>query len=113
MATIPLKVVQAQLAEIIERLTPGQELVLMRDNQPVATIRAIPPMPPKRRDWRDAVEDLRTRLGLDGRKLRLAEKIDGETMAMRYEWELHQLGNEPLQVDRTKQASAPPAENAE
>jgi antitoxin (DNA-binding transcriptional repressor) of toxin-antitoxin stability system len=43
MQTIPLEEAQSHLAEIIEKLTPGEEVVIVRDNEPVATIRASPP----------------------------------------------------------------------
>ena len=40
MATITLEEAQAHLAEIIDRLTPGAEVVLTRGDKPVATIKA-------------------------------------------------------------------------
>ncbi|HYT89978.1 MAG TPA: hypothetical protein VEL76_14830 [Gemmataceae bacterium] len=43
MQTIPLEEAQLHLSEIIARLTPGEEVVLTRDDKPVATIRATPP----------------------------------------------------------------------
>ena len=42
MATVTLEDAQAHLAEIIERLTPGEEVVLTRGDKPVATIKATP-----------------------------------------------------------------------
>jgi antitoxin (DNA-binding transcriptional repressor) of toxin-antitoxin stability system len=42
MATITLEEAQAHLAEIIDRLTPGAEIVLTRGDKPVATIKATP-----------------------------------------------------------------------
>ena len=42
MATVTVEEAQAHLAEIIERLTPGEEVVLTRGDTPVATIRATP-----------------------------------------------------------------------
>ena len=35
---------QRRLAEIIAQLSPGEEVVLTRGDQPVATIRATPPV---------------------------------------------------------------------
>ena len=42
MVTVTLEEAQTRLAEIIERMTPGEEIVLTRDDQPVATIKATP-----------------------------------------------------------------------
>jgi antitoxin (DNA-binding transcriptional repressor) of toxin-antitoxin stability system len=38
MQTIPLNEAQRHLAEIIAKLTPGEEVVLTRDHQPVARL---------------------------------------------------------------------------
>lgn len=43
MQTITLEEAQGHLAELIEKLMPGEEVVLTRDDKPVATIRAAPP----------------------------------------------------------------------
>jgi antitoxin (DNA-binding transcriptional repressor) of toxin-antitoxin stability system len=43
MHTITLDEAQGRLAEIIEKLAPGEELTLTKDDKPVATIRGIPP----------------------------------------------------------------------
>jgi antitoxin (DNA-binding transcriptional repressor) of toxin-antitoxin stability system len=43
MQTIPLEQAEGHLAEIIDKLPPGEEVVLTRDDKPVATIKAIPP----------------------------------------------------------------------
>jgi antitoxin (DNA-binding transcriptional repressor) of toxin-antitoxin stability system len=40
MQTITLQHAQSHLAEIIDQLAPGEEIVLTRDNKPVATLRA-------------------------------------------------------------------------
>jgi len=40
MHTMPLEQAEGHLAEIIERLSPGEEVVLTRDQKPVATIRS-------------------------------------------------------------------------
>jgi antitoxin (DNA-binding transcriptional repressor) of toxin-antitoxin stability system len=40
METMPLDQAEGHLAEIVERLAPGEEIVFTRDNKPVATIRA-------------------------------------------------------------------------
>jgi antitoxin (DNA-binding transcriptional repressor) of toxin-antitoxin stability system len=38
--TITVQDAQSHLAEILERLTPGEEVIITRDDQPIATIRA-------------------------------------------------------------------------
>lgn len=38
MQTITVQEAQSHLAEIIEKLTPGEEIVLVRDNRPVARL---------------------------------------------------------------------------
>jgi antitoxin (DNA-binding transcriptional repressor) of toxin-antitoxin stability system len=48
MQTVTIQEAQGRLEEIIERLTPGEEIVLTRDDQPVATIRATPPASPRK-----------------------------------------------------------------
>jgi antitoxin (DNA-binding transcriptional repressor) of toxin-antitoxin stability system len=40
--TIAVQQAEGHLAEIIDKLAPGEEIVLTRDNKPVATIRAAP-----------------------------------------------------------------------
>jgi antitoxin (DNA-binding transcriptional repressor) of toxin-antitoxin stability system len=45
MQTITLEEAQRHLPEIIEKLTPGEEVLLTRGDQPVATIRATIPPP--------------------------------------------------------------------
>ncbi len=45
MQTMSLEQAEGHLAEIIEKLTPGEEVVLTRDDKPVATIRATAPPP--------------------------------------------------------------------
>ena len=45
MQSITVQAAQSQLAEIIERLTPGEEVVLTRDDKPVAILRAAPSSP--------------------------------------------------------------------
>jgi len=45
MQTVTLQDAQSRLAEIIEKLSPGEEVVLTRDDKPVATIRATAPPP--------------------------------------------------------------------
>jgi antitoxin (DNA-binding transcriptional repressor) of toxin-antitoxin stability system len=49
MQTVPLQQAEGHLAEIIERLPPGEEVVLTRDDKPVATLRsaATPAKPPR------------------------------------------------------------------
>ncbi len=43
MLTMPLEQADRALAEIVEKLPPGEEVVLTRGGEPVATIRAAPP----------------------------------------------------------------------
>jgi antitoxin (DNA-binding transcriptional repressor) of toxin-antitoxin stability system len=45
--TIAVQQAEGHLSEIIENLSPGEEVVLTRDNQPVATLRAVAPAPRK------------------------------------------------------------------
>ncbi|MBI1917129.1 MAG: type II toxin-antitoxin system Phd/YefM family antitoxin [Planctomycetes bacterium] len=45
MQTITLEEAQGHLAEIIEKLMAGEEVVITRDDKPVATIKATPPTP--------------------------------------------------------------------
>ena len=40
MQSVTVEEAQSHLAEIINELAPGEEIVLTRDNKPVATIRA-------------------------------------------------------------------------
>jgi len=40
--TIAIQQAKEQLSEIIDNLSPGEEVILTRDNMPVATIRATP-----------------------------------------------------------------------
>ena len=40
MRTMPFELAEGRLAEIIERLHPGEEVVLTRDEKPFATIRS-------------------------------------------------------------------------
>jgi antitoxin (DNA-binding transcriptional repressor) of toxin-antitoxin stability system len=46
---MPIEQVDGHLAEVIEKLSPGEEIVLTRDQKPVATIRATAPLrePPR------------------------------------------------------------------
>ncbi len=43
MATVTVEEAQAHLSDIIDRLTPGEEVVLTRGDRPVATIKAAAP----------------------------------------------------------------------
>jgi antitoxin (DNA-binding transcriptional repressor) of toxin-antitoxin stability system len=40
---IPIELAQSHLSEIIEKLSPNEEVVLTRGNKPVATLKASPP----------------------------------------------------------------------
>ena len=42
MQTLTVQQAEGQLSEIIAKLSPGEEIVLTSDNQPVATLRAVP-----------------------------------------------------------------------
>ena len=42
MQTITLEEAQSHLAEVIERLAPGEEVLITRDDQPIAALRATP-----------------------------------------------------------------------
>lgn len=48
MLTVTLQEAQSHLAEIIEKLPPGEEVVILKDDKPVATIRATPPTAPRK-----------------------------------------------------------------
>ena len=41
MQTVTLNEAQNHLTEIIEKLSPGEEIMVTRDDQPVATIKAL------------------------------------------------------------------------
>jgi antitoxin (DNA-binding transcriptional repressor) of toxin-antitoxin stability system len=45
MQTIPLDQAEGRLVEIVARLRPDEEIVLTRDDKPIATIRAAPAAP--------------------------------------------------------------------
>jgi prevent-host-death family protein len=50
MSVVTLEQAQAHLKELIDQLKPGDELVITRDNQPVARLVGEPrPAPPPRR----------------------------------------------------------------
>ena len=49
MSTVTLEEAQAHLPQLIERLQPGEEIVITRDQKPVATVRAMPPPLDERR----------------------------------------------------------------
>lgn len=48
--TVSLTQAQADLAGLIRRLSPGEQLVITENDQPVARLTAEPPPPPKRRE---------------------------------------------------------------
>lgn len=48
MQMISLDQAEGHLVEIVEKLAPGEEIVLTRNDKPVATIKAAPPEPPSR-----------------------------------------------------------------
>jgi prevent-host-death family protein len=50
MSTVTLEQAQAQLAELIERLRPGEEIVITRDQKPVARLvgEVKPERPPRK-----------------------------------------------------------------
>lgn len=45
MATLTIQEAQAQLADLIHRLTPGEEVVITENNQPVAKLARTEPKP--------------------------------------------------------------------
>ena len=47
MTTVTLKEAQSGLADIIHRLTPGDEVVITENDQPVARLVPTPPIPKK------------------------------------------------------------------
>lgn len=49
MITVTLDEAQAKLPEIIGQLVPGEELLITRDDHPIAKITAQPPIPRKPR----------------------------------------------------------------
>lgn len=48
MATVTIQEAQAQLTDLIHRLTPGNEVVITEDDQPVAKLVSAPANPPKK-----------------------------------------------------------------
>jgi antitoxin (DNA-binding transcriptional repressor) of toxin-antitoxin stability system len=48
MQSITVEDAQSHLAEIVEKLAPGEEVTLTRDEQPVAIIRATALQPPQK-----------------------------------------------------------------
>jgi len=49
MSIITLQDAQARLPEIISQVKPGEQVIVTRDDQPVATIAATPTPPPRKR----------------------------------------------------------------
>lgn len=49
MQTITLEEAQSRLTQIIQSLPPGEEIVITRDDKPVATLRTATPKPRKQR----------------------------------------------------------------
>jgi antitoxin (DNA-binding transcriptional repressor) of toxin-antitoxin stability system len=47
--TVTVQEAQAQLPKLIEQLHPGEEIVIMRDQQPVARLVGATPQPPRPR----------------------------------------------------------------
>jgi antitoxin (DNA-binding transcriptional repressor) of toxin-antitoxin stability system len=47
MQTMPLDRADGHLAEIVEKLSPGEEIIFTRNDQPVATLRATPSEQPR------------------------------------------------------------------
>jgi antitoxin (DNA-binding transcriptional repressor) of toxin-antitoxin stability system len=43
MQTMPIEQVEGRLGEIVDQMSPGEEVLLTRDAKPVATLRATPP----------------------------------------------------------------------
>lgn len=51
MPTIPIEQAEHHLTEILETLAPGDEVVLTRNQEPIATLRATPPKPVSAREF--------------------------------------------------------------
>jgi prevent-host-death family protein len=47
MPTVTLEEAQARLPELIEKLVPGEEVIITRDNRPVATLIGQPGVKPQ------------------------------------------------------------------
>ena len=47
MATVTIEEAQAHLSELIDKMRPGEELVITRNAEPVAKLVAASPMPPR------------------------------------------------------------------
>ncbi|MDB5307227.1 MAG: prevent-host-death protein [Gemmataceae bacterium] len=47
MQTVTVEDAQSRLAELIDKLSAGEEIVITRDDKPVATLRATPPASPR------------------------------------------------------------------
>jgi antitoxin (DNA-binding transcriptional repressor) of toxin-antitoxin stability system len=48
MQTISVQEAQNHLTEILDKLPPGEEIIITRDEKPVAAIRAMPPPTPRK-----------------------------------------------------------------
>jgi antitoxin (DNA-binding transcriptional repressor) of toxin-antitoxin stability system len=48
MQTVSVEEAQAHLGEILQKLQPGEEVVITRDGQPIATIKATAPAPQRK-----------------------------------------------------------------
>ena len=117
MSTVTLEEAQAQLPRLIDQLRPGEELVITRDNRPVARLSAerSPPhgTPARGEDLLALLARIRAEQQERGHVPRTREEIDADVRQARDEWEEHQLGIERLQEEcrRNREASAtePPA----
>jgi antitoxin (DNA-binding transcriptional repressor) of toxin-antitoxin stability system len=47
MQTTPIEQAEGRLAEVIDKQSPGEEVILTRDDKPVATLRATAPPSPR------------------------------------------------------------------
>lgn len=73
MQSVTLQEAQSRLAEIIDNLPPGTEVVITRDDKPVAAIRAVAPTPriedsssQMRREPQISAEEIERRLRQSG-----------------------------------------------
>ena len=79
MRTITVEDAQSHLAEILAQLTPGEEIVVTRDDKPIATVRGITPFLPQSQDAPSGTPGslaLRT-MPVAQAQSQLAEVVDG------------------------------------
>ncbi len=70
MTTVTLKEAQSGLADIIHRLTPGDEVVITENDQPVARLVPTPPIPKKAHRQLESTQE-GCRQGFDAARLQV------------------------------------------